>query len=133
MEAKIDGGAKQEEVLTVLDDGGAVSLELVPLREGVARAFMRQSPRMPKLSEASVKQLVNGLENRAYTKIIVQDSRKGLIRRIMKGGGWQTSRAIPTELGEKCSLVTTYDLPLREGLMDSNGLKPDLRDRKSVV
>jgi len=126
LEAKIDGGAKQEEVLTVLDDGGAVSLELVPLREGVARAFMRQSPRMPKLSEASVKQLVNGLENRAYTKIIVQDSRKGLIRRIMKGSGWQTSRAIPTELGEKCSLVTTYDLPLREGLMDSNGLKPDL-------
>jgi ribosomal protein S18 acetylase RimI-like enzyme len=101
-------------------------LELVPVREGVARAFMRQSPRVPKLSEASVKRLIRGLEDRPYTKIIVQDSRKGLISKVMKGSGWQIRRAIPPTLGEKCSLVTTYDLPLREDLVDSNGLKPDL-------
>jgi ribosomal protein S18 acetylase RimI-like enzyme len=116
----------REEVLTVIDEGGAISLELVPLREGVARAFLRQSPRSPKLSEESVRFLIKELEDRPYSRIIVQDTKKGLIRRIMKGSRWQTRRAIPTELGAKCSLVTTYDLPMRQDLMDSNGLKPDL-------
>jgi len=99
---------------------------LVPLREGVARAFLRQSPRVPKLSDASVKRLVSELESRPYSKIIVQDSRKDIISKLMRGSGWRASRAIPNELGQKCSLVTTYDLPLREDLKDSSGLKPDL-------
>jgi ribosomal protein S18 acetylase RimI-like enzyme len=101
-------------------------LEIVPLREGVARAFLRQSPRTPKFSEVSVKRLINELENRPYDRMLVQDSRKGLLSRAVKGSRWQTRRAIPTALGGKCSLVTTYDLPLREDLLDSNGVKPDL-------
>ncbi len=101
-------------------------MELVPVREGVARAFLRQSPRSPRLSEPSVDRLIKELDDRPYAKIIVQDSKKGLLTRLMKGSRWQTGRAIPTGLGEKCSLVTTYDLPLRDDLLDSSGLKPDL-------
>ncbi len=126
LEANTTGGTKRDDVLTVYDDGGAISLELVPLREGVARAFLRQSPRVPKLSEASVRRLVGELESRPYSKIIVQDSRKGFIERTLSGSGWLTRRAIPSELGQKCSLVTTYDLPMTEALLDSSGLKPDL-------
>jgi ribosomal protein S18 acetylase RimI-like enzyme len=105
----------------------------VPVRDGVARAFLRQSPRVPKLSEASVKRLIKELEDRPYTKIIIQDSKKGLIRRIMKGSRWQTGRAIPSGLGDKCSLVTTYDLPMGGDLLDSNGLKPDLSKTSTMT
>jgi len=93
---------------------------------------MRQSPRVPKLSDASVKRLVSELESRPYTKIIVQDSRKGLISKLMRGSSWRTRRAIPAELGQKCSLVTTYDLPLTEDLKDASGLKPDLNKTSTM-
>lgn len=124
--------AKREDVVTVSDDGGAVSLELVPVRERVARAFLRQSPRAPKLSDASVERLVRELDARPYDRIVVQDSRKGLVRKLMTGTGWDAKRAIPDRPEGKCTPVRTFDLPLDEDLLDSDGMKPDISNTSSM-
>ncbi len=126
LEAGVDGG--KEDVLTVSDGGSAVSLEFVPLREGIGRAFLRNSPRSPNLSQASVNHLIEGLTSRPYNRILLQDSRKGLIARLIRNNSstWRVGRAIPDQLSESCSMVTTYDLPLGENLVDSAGLPPDL-------
>lgn len=105
---------------------GALSLELTPLRDGVARAFMRFSPRNIRLSEKSSVRLSEELSRRPYRKILVQDSRKRILQRTLGPLGWGIERAVPSSVKRRCSMVTTYDLPLDETLVDSNGAKPDL-------
>ena len=104
----------------------------MPIREGVARGFLRQSPRNPKLSEDSITRLISELEQRPYSRILVQDTRKNLVRRTMRSAGWGISPAVPSSLRNKCSAVTTYDLPMDEKLVDSNGVKPDLSSTSSM-
>ncbi len=122
------GEGVKEDVLTVSDGGGAVSLEFMPLREGVARAFLRNSPRSPKLGEVSIKRLLAELDRRTYNRVLLQDTRKGLVAGLIRNSSssWRVGRAISDQLSESCSLVTTYDLPLGEDLVDSAGLPPDL-------
>ena len=128
MSLEAGGEGDREDVLTVSDGGGAVSLEFVPLREGVARAFLRNSPRSPKLGEDSIKRFTDGLARRPYNRLLLQDSRKGLIAKLIRqnSGAWRVGRAISDQLGESCAMVTTYDLPLAQNLIDSTGLPPDL-------
>ncbi len=116
----------REDVITVSDSDGAVSLELMPVRDRVARAFLRQSPRMPRLSEDSVRRLIAELDSRPYDRILVLDSTKGLIGKLVEGTGWKAKRAIPSVMDEKCASVTSLDLPMDEGLIDSDGMRPDL-------
>lgn len=119
-------------MITVSESGGAISLEFMPIREGVARGFLRQSPRNPKFASDSIALLISELERRPYSRILVQDTRKNLVRRIMKSAGWGIGPAVPSTLRNKCSAVTTYDLPMDEKLVDSNGTKPDLSNTSSL-
>jgi GNAT superfamily N-acetyltransferase len=96
------------------------------VREGVARAYLRFSPRNMKLSAESSRKFSEELCARPYGKILVQDSKKKILRKTLSPFGWKIGRAVPASLKRECSMVTTYDLPLDENLVDMNGLKPDL-------
>lgn len=120
------------DIVRVKGDEGALSLELVPLREGVARAFIRYSPRGLRFSETHAKQLSDELLSRPYSRILVQDSKKRVIRKSLGSIGWSIDRAIKTQPMRRCSAVTTYDLPIDEGLMDSDGRKPDVSNTSDM-
>ncbi len=116
----------REDIILILDGESAVSLELVPLREGVARAFMRQSPRNPRFSPEAVQRLTSELSRRPYSKILVQDTRKGLLRRMLRGTSWSVGRSVSENMARKCSATSTYELPTDEPLVDSNGYSPSI-------
>jgi ribosomal protein S18 acetylase RimI-like enzyme len=119
-------GSARDDVIVVRDGQGTVSLELMPLREGVARAFLRFSPRNVKLSEAGAKRLSDELCSRPYSRILVQDSRKRILRKTLQTSGWKARLAIDPSLKNQCSIVTTYDIPIDETLIDSSGETPDI-------
>jgi GNAT superfamily N-acetyltransferase len=118
--------AARDDVVLVRDTNGALSLELMPVRESLARGFLRFSPRSFRPSQATVKTLSDQLSGRPYHTVLVQDSRKRLLGRALAQAGWGVGRAIPDKMTRQCSMVTTYELPLDENLMDSNGDKPDI-------
>jgi len=115
-------------VILVKGPEGALSLEFMPAGEGVARAFPRFSPRNLRFSEECIGRLSQELSARPYRKILVQDSKKKIIRRNLESKGWKVERAIPLGSIRECSPVTTYDLPLEDDLVDMNGLKPQLEN-----
>ena len=122
-------------VLTVNVKGpeGALSLELSELREGVARGFLRPSPRNLRLSDGSARSLSDQLVSRGYSRILVQDNRKGLLRRSLPGLGWRVERAIQPTMARACTVTTTYDLPLDETLLDDREAKPELSGTDHMV
>jgi GNAT superfamily N-acetyltransferase len=63
----------------------------------------------------------------------VQDSRKRLLEKSLRPLGWSVERAVQPVLDRKCSLVTTYDLPLDEDLTDSDGAKPDMSNTSHML
>ena len=66
------------------------------------------------------------LKKRPYGKILVLDSKRGILKRSLGPLGWKVERAIPASVNRQCSTVTTYDLPLDDDLIDTNGTKPEL-------
>ena len=133
MEGVTDGRATSKvDIVRVKGTEGALSLELAPLREGVARAFMRFSPRNLKLSPASARQLDEQLRSRPYSRILVQDSKKRIVRRSLEQFGWGIEQAIIPKPARRCSPVTTYDLPIDDDLMDSDGRKPDVSNTSQM-
>lgn len=117
---------QRDDAIVVKGNEGALSLELMPLREGVARAFIRFSPRNLKLSGHSVKRLSDELCARPYSKILVQDSKHNLLARSLGSSGWKVGAAIDPNMNKRCALVTTYDIPIDEHLRDSNGAVPNI-------
>ena len=117
---------QRDDAIVVRGNEGALSLELMPLREGVARAFIRFSPRNLKLSGHSVKRLSDELCARPYSKILVQDSKHNLLARSLGTLGWKVGAAIDPKMNKRCALVTTYDIPIDEHLRDSNGAVPNI-------
>jgi len=105
---------------------GTLSLELEPIREGVARAFLRFSPRNLRLAADSAQKLSEELRSRSFSKMLLQDSRRRIVSRTLAPFGWKVDRAIHPELKRHCTMVSTYDLPLDENLIDSDGNKPEL-------
>ncbi len=127
MEASQENATGQrDDAIVVMGSEGALSLELMPLREGVARAFMRFSPRNLKLSGPSIKRLSDELCARPYSKILVQDSKHNLLARSLGTSGWKVGAAIDSNMNRRCALVTTYDIPIDEHLRDSNGAVPSI-------
>lgn len=118
-------GAK-EDVIVVRGDEGALSLELMPLREGVARAFLRESPHGMRLSESSAEKLSKELCRRPYRRILVQDAKNHVLGNALRAAGWGVGLAIPRMMKKECSIVTTFDLPFDEPLVDSEGKKPEV-------
>ncbi len=119
-------GHPREDVIVVQSPEGALSLELVPTREGTARAFMRQSPRNPKFTKDTARRIGRELGARLFQRILIQDTRKGLLSRTLAGTGWKVGPAVDRAFGSDCSLVTTYDLPIDEKLQDHSGGTPNL-------
>ncbi len=121
------------DVIIVTGGEGALSLELMPVREGVARGFLRESPHGLKLAQASIDKLSAELGKRPYQKIIVQDARNKILERALSQVGWRVSRNIPSEMQRECVLVTTYDLPIDETLTDSGGKPVDLGSSQELM
>ena len=119
-------GRSKGDVASVRDGESAVSVELMPLREGVARGFLRMSPRNPKLSESAFHMLSEELRSRGFSRLLVQDSRKRILRRTLVGQGWTAVNAVETHLVKPCRSVAPYDVPLDEKLIDDKGSKADL-------
>lgn len=113
-------------------DEGALSLEIVPLREGVARAFLRHSPRGLRLTPASAAVLSERLKATGFSKILVQDSRAGVVRKALTSLGWNVDRAMKPQLTRKCKTVSTFDLPIDEDLIDSDGRTPDVTNTSQM-
>ena len=120
------------DIIRIKSPEGALSLEIVPLREGVARAFIRHSPRNLRLSSESARQLDELLRSRACSKVLVQDTKKGVIRSSLGQYGWRIEPAIKAKPMRRCSAVTTYDLPTDENLMDSDGRRPDISNTSQM-
>lgn len=117
---------QRDDAIIVKGNEGALSLELMPLREGVARAFLRFSPRNLKLSGPSIKRLSDELRARPYSRILVQDSKRNLLEKTLSAVGWKMGPAINPNMNRRCALVTTYDIPIDEHLRDSNGAVPSI-------
>lgn len=123
---------QRDDAIIIKGNEGALSLELMPLREGVARAFLRFSPRNLKLSGQSVMKLSAELCTRPYSKILVQDSKRNLLARSLGTAGWKIRAAIDPNMNRRCALVTTYDIPIDEHLHDSNGAVPNISDTSGL-
>lgn len=119
-------GHPREDVVLVQGREGAASVELMPLREGIARAFLRQSPRNPRFSVETAGRLSEELEARPYGRLLLQDTKRGLMRRTLARSGWTVRGAVDRSFGSKCTVVTTYDLPIDERLQDHGGRTPDI-------
>jgi ribosomal protein S18 acetylase RimI-like enzyme len=133
LEASSIGSAQtRDDVVLVKTLEGALSLELMPLREDLARGFMRFSPRNFKFSEGSIKELSDALSSRPYSAFIVQDSKKRLLSRHLAKAGWRIERAIPDTLPTKCSIMSPFDLPLDDSLIDTNGARPDMTNTSNM-
>lgn len=120
--------AQKDDVIVLSSQAGTLSLEIMPIREGVARAFLRASPRTLVLPEDTAVKLHRLLMVRPYSKILVQDNRRGLIKNTLSRQGWSISRAIRPKLSHQCSMLTPYDLPLDESLFEPTGAAVDLKN-----
>lgn len=124
---------QREDVIHVIDGESALSIELVPLREGVARAFLRLSPRNPRLSHDAVDRLAAELSRRPYRRILVQDTKKHFLERTLKGTPWKASRALSGNMAKKCSVTSTFELPADEELIDSSGSPPSIANTSEMA
>jgi len=112
---------------------GALSLELMPLREGVARLYMNESPRGLRLTGEHSARLGRELAATGYQRMLVKDNRKSLLRRTLSREGWGVSRAVDPAPKRKCSIASTYDIPMDGDLLDENGSKPDVSGTSHMV
>ncbi len=119
---------QKDDVILVKDGKVSFSLELMPLREGVARGFLHASPRNLKLSEGSRTRLRDELMARPYSKVLVLDNKHRLLRSAFQRSDWRLTRAIPTKVSMQCSMLTTYDLPMDDSLFDTGGSRVDTRN-----
>jgi len=125
--------AAEEGVLLVKTPGGAVSLELMLLREGVARAFLNESPRNLKLAGEHSARFSRELASAGYSRILVKDNRKNLLRRTLSREGWDVSRAVEPVTHRTCNIVSTYDIPMDDDLLDERGSRPDVTGTDHMV
>ena len=121
------------DVIIIKGGEGTLTLELMPLREGVARAFLRESPHGLKLTRASIYELDQELRKRPYGKIIVQDAKKKLLAKALRQVGWTISDNIPNDMRGDCALVTTFDLPIDDRLADSEGRPVNLSSMQELT
>jgi ribosomal protein S18 acetylase RimI-like enzyme len=130
-----EGGGQEGRTSVVLlrAPEGALSIELMPLREGVQRGFISQSPRTLKLSKGISSGLSQSLAAECPSRLLAADTRKKFLTRALVSHGWRVSRAVDARMDHKCSMCTTYDIPLDDGLQDDRGEKPDISNTSHMV
>ncbi|MBN1678291.1 MAG: GNAT family N-acetyltransferase [Candidatus Thermoplasmatota archaeon] len=119
---------QKDDVIVISCEQGTLSVEIMSLRDGVARAFLRASPRTLVLPDQAAQKLHRLLMVRPYSRILVQDNRRGLIKNTLSRQGWSISRAIRPKLPLQCSMMTPYDLPMDDSLFEPTGAAVDLRN-----
>ncbi len=120
-------------MVLVKDPEGALSLELMPLRDGLSRGFLKHSPRGLRPTEPMARELAESLASRCGRGVLAADTRKRLLARTLVPMGWQATRAVEARVDHKCSICTTYDIPLEEGLQDDRGGRPDMANTSHMV
>lgn len=120
-------------VVLVKGPEGALSIELMPLRAGVFRGFLKQTPRALRLSEELAEELGRTLAGTCPGKMLAADSRKRVLGRALVPNGWRVSRAVEGRIDHKCSMCTTYDIPMDEELQDDCGGIPDISNTSHMV
>ena len=128
-----DGSAERARVALVKGPEGALSIELMHIREGVTRGFLKYSPRGLRLSEENSRSLGRTLAELSGGRLLVADTRKRLLSRSLEPHGWTMRRAVVPRIDHTCSMCTTYDIPLEESLMDDRGEKPDITNTSQMV
>jgi ribosomal protein S18 acetylase RimI-like enzyme len=119
---------QKDDVIVVSSEVGTLSLEIMPLREGVARTFLRASPRTLLLSEDAAEKLNKALLSRGYSRVLVQDNKRGLIKNALFRHGWTVTRAVRPKLSLQCSMMTPYDIPMDDSLFEPTGAGVDLKN-----
>jgi len=120
-----DPSEAREDVIVIHCGDGAVSLELMPIGDRVARGFLRFSPRGLRLPEAAASDLSDIMVRKGFSKIIVGDNKKAILKRALGPRGWTVERAIPMGTGRRFSAATVYDVPLNKNLVDLTGAQLD--------
>ncbi len=128
-----DAGPERARVVLAKGPEGALSVELMPLREGVSRGFLKHSPRGLRLSQESAQAVSSQLAEGVQGRLLVTDTKKRLLSRALEPHGWGVSRAVEPRVDRACSLCTTYDIPLEENLQDDRGQKPDVGNTSHMV
>ncbi len=113
--------------------GGAVSLELLPLTEELARAFVRSSPRKLRLDDDDCQLLDDRLSELGQTRILAQDTKARLLHRGLTPRGWTVTRAIAPKMERRHTVVVTSDLPLDYNLVDQGGQPIDLSNTGQMM
>lgn len=121
------------DVVSTRTDEGAASIEMLPVSEDTARAFLRCSPRNLRLPEEDALQLGESLANVGYSNILVQDNRAKFLQRSLSTADWSARRAVDPHVDRRYSIVATSDLPLEEDLVDHLGRPLDLTDTGHMV
>ena len=107
--------------MRVRGSGGSASLELVPLKDGLARCYLRQSPRGLRLTGKEAEGLSSSLAGRGYAGILAQDTRGRFLARTLEERGWSVEKAVGGMSLPRCNITTPHDLPLDEQLIDERG------------
>ncbi|MGD9962508.1 MAG: GNAT family N-acetyltransferase [Thermoplasmata archaeon] len=131
----VEGGLREcrADVVLVKGPEGALSVELVPLREGLSRGFRNHSPRGLRLSPESAKELGDKLAAECGGRLLIADTKKRVLTRALRPLGWRVSRAVEAHMDHKCSMCSTYDIPVEVEFVDDHGSKPDLCDTSDMV
>lgn len=106
--------------------GGGASLEIVPLDDGLARCYLRLSPRGLRLTQAESEDLSSSLVGRCHAGVLAQDTKGGFLARTLGRCGWSVGRAVNPVARPRCNITTPHDLPLDEELVDERGGRLEL-------
>ena len=85
------------------------------------------------MDSTSSKQLHDALLRTGLDHILLTDNTKKIVQKALSTHGWSMKRAIVPTVDRKCTVCTTYDLPLDESLRDDNGEIPQLRDTNHMI
>jgi len=129
----VPGETTRSSILRIDAPEGTLSLEMMPIRPGVGRAFIKNSPRGLKLNSASSRQLNDSLLRTGPARILLADNKKKVVQNALSVHGWSARRAVVPIVDHKCAVCTTYDLPLDEGLRDDSGAIPQLTDTNHMI
>lgn len=121
------------DVISTRTDEGAVSIEMLPMSDDTARAFLSCSPRNLRLRDEDARKLGDSLADFGYSTILAQDNRSGFLRRALSTANWSVRKAIDPHVEHRYSIVTTSDLPLEEDLVDHMGRPLDLTNTGHMV
>lgn len=121
------------DIVSVQAPEGVASVELAPVGDGIARAFIHCSPRALTLSDKWAWKLSRAAAETGYRQLLARDNRRSTLSSALSGRGWKSSAAFEPLTGSKCVMVTTHDLPLDENLIDEHGRHLDLVNTEHMV